>query len=154
MKNMARFRTKQENPQFWFTFKTVLWSTWFLLNSGWRPGGHTETDYSSGPLGKVSPPQTDAGRSCRQAVRLYGSLVPFRQAISYTKRFSNPTPFVKWKNQTSLSCEIMVKNWLELCEEIKDWKGCQGFVTGYRAGKDRRFSPCMVTTDTGKVFQC
>lgn len=64
-------------------------------SSGWRPGGHKETDYSSSPLGKVSSPKTDAGSSCRQAVTLYGSLVSFRQAISYTKRFSNPTPFVK-----------------------------------------------------------
>lgn len=47
------------------------------------------------PLGKVSSPKTDAGSSSRQAVRLYGLLVSFRQAISHTKRFSNPTPFVK-----------------------------------------------------------
>lgn len=102
-------------------------------SSGWRLGGHKETDYSASPSDKAASPHTVAGSPCRQAVSFYGALVSLRQAISYTKRFSNSTAFVKWKNQTWLSCKITVKNDLK-----GKGKGCQGFISGFTSGKDHK----------------
>lgn len=93
------------------SFKTVLWSLPFFLtlpdSSGWDWEG--TGDYSASPSGKAFPCSV-AGSPCRQAVSFYGVLVSLRQAISFTKRFSNSTAFVKWKNQTLLSCKITVTN--------------------------------------------